>query len=192
MAKGQPLQRWVRSSAWRQSLLGAVLSVLVPITAAAQVPLDVLHAFTGGTDPHRPGAALIQASDRHLYGTTTAGGAAGAGTTFRMSLGGTVTVLHEFGGGAAGARPQAALLEGSDGNFYGTTTDGGSAGHGTIFRMTPAGHVTILHSFTGGSDGSKPRNVAMIEATDGNFYGRTRTSVFRMSRAGIVTSGTLP
>src|SRR5579862_5033666 len=83
-----------------------------------------------------------------------------------------VTVLYSFAGGPDGANPDAALIQATDGNFYGTTRDGVSD-FGTVFQMTPSGTVTFLHSFTGGTtDGASPR-APLIQATDGNFYGTT-------------------
>src|SRR5207247_2312456 len=72
-----------------------------------------------------------------------------------------------------GANPIAGLIQGSDGNFYGTTTLGGLFYQGTLFRITPAGAVTILHSFSGLlGDGSVPMG-GVVQAADGNLYGTT-------------------
>src|SRR5260221_6369365 len=81
----------------------------------------------------------------------------------------TLTALHSFtGGGAKG--PFAAMIQGTDGNLYGTTVSGGLYNLGTVFRMTPAGTVTLLHSFAGGTtDGDFP-SASLIQATHGNFY----------------------
>src|SRR5580704_8646669 len=77
------------------------------------------------------------------------------------------TVLHNFLG-PDGAAP-GGLIQATDGNFYGTTVLGGAIGAGAAFRMTPAGVVTVLHSFGGGTlDGANP-NGGLIQATDGNF-----------------------
>jgi uncharacterized repeat protein (TIGR03803 family) len=161
----------------------------------------VLHAFTGGTDGGYPYAALIQATDGNFYGTTRTGGAPGGapcsacGTVFRMTLFGTLTVLHTFTG-TDGALPLTALMQANDGNFYGTTYQSGSFNGGTVFKMTPAGTVTVLHQFAGvggGTDGANPW-AALIQATDGNFYGTTiyggasnNGTVFMMTPSGVVT-----
>ncbi|HEY7056632.1 MAG TPA: choice-of-anchor tandem repeat GloVer-containing protein [Vicinamibacterales bacterium] len=103
---------------------------------------------------------------------------------------GTFTPLHAFGG-ADGVFP-VSVLDGSDGNFYGTTASGGPPpSSGTIFRMTPAGAVTVLHAFSGGMDGAVPG--AIIQAADGNFYGATGPTaksgtVFKMTPAGAFTT----
>jgi uncharacterized repeat protein (TIGR03803 family) len=161
------------------------------MTAAGAVTL--LHAFAGGTtDGANPNAALIQATDGNLYGTTTNGGASDRGTVFKITAAGTLTVLHAFAGGTTdGAWPYAALIQAADGNFYGTTEHGGASlpggvGSGTVFKMTPAGTVTVLHAFmpwtTPGPrcpgpmcdtlDGASPE-APLIQAADGSFYGTT-------------------
>jgi uncharacterized repeat protein (TIGR03803 family) len=132
----------------------------------------VLHSFSGGADGATPLAGVIQAADGNLYGTASDGGS-GLGVIYRVATDGTFTMLHAFAGGAGdGARPMAALVQGSDGNVYGTTEHGGAADGGTIFRMAADGSVTLLHSFAGGSDGLHPR-AALIEIADGHFYGTT-------------------
>jgi uncharacterized repeat protein (TIGR03803 family) len=135
--------------------------------------LTTLHSFDGA-DGHYPASALIQATDRNLYGTTAAGGADGDGTVFKFTLAGTLTTLHAFTG-SDGDSPQAALVQGGDRNFYGTTWDGGSGncgsdGCGTIFRITLAGELTTLHSFDE-AFGSGPNG--LMQALDGNLYGTT-------------------
>jgi uncharacterized repeat protein (TIGR03803 family) len=157
----------------------------------------ILHTFAGGTmDGNDPSAALIQASDGNFYGTTVFGGAFDSGTVFEMTPDGTVAVLHSFAGGTMdGGFPTAALIQASDGNFYGTTVGGGAFNRGTVFNMTPGGIVTVLHAFAGGTaDGLDP-GAALIQATDGNFYGTTfgggsvsgSGTVFKMTSTGTVT-----
>jgi uncharacterized repeat protein (TIGR03803 family) len=110
--------------------LGTLFSI---DTAGVFTPL--LHSFTG-TDGANPRGALFQASDGLLYGTTSAAGAHGAGTIFRMDINGTVTVLHHFNDASDGAAPLAGLIQASDGALYGTTSVGGPGDGGTIFRLT--------------------------------------------------------
>jgi len=183
-------------------LVAAVFVVLIaPAVSTAQPVFSALHAFSAGPDGANSSAALIQAKDGNFYGTTSKGGAFNAGTVFRMTPAGTVTVLHTFGAGMDGLFPQAALIQATDGNFYGTTSQGGgTANAGTVFRMTPAGDVTVLHAFAGGPDGRQPQ-AALIQATDGNFYGTTTYggflsmglctagcgTIFKMTPAGTVT-----
>ena len=153
------------------------------------------YAFTGATtDGAIPKSALLKGPDGNFYGTTSSGGA-GYGTVFKMTPEGVVTVRYAFTGGPAdGAYPAAALILAADGNFYGTTLSGGSAGLGTVFRMSPAGTVTVVHAFAGGAtDGANPA-AALIQAADGDFYGTTMGggasglgTVFRMTPGGAVT-----
>ncbi len=103
--------------------------------------LTSLYSFTGTNDGASPNAGLVQGSDGYFYGTTQYGGTVSAsiggfGTVFRISTNGALTTLHLFTGGNDGANPQAALLQGSDGSFYGTTSTGGAGGVGTVFRLT--------------------------------------------------------
>ena len=154
--------------------------------------LTTLHSFDG-TDGGTFFAGLLQATDGNLYGTASSGGSSGAGTVFKITPGGTLTTLHSFDN-TDGLRPHAGLVQATDGNFYGTTVLGGRSGLGTIFRMTTAGVVTILDSFKGGAtDGAEPGGGALIQASDGNFYGTTfaggahdRGTVFKMSPQGTL------
>jgi uncharacterized repeat protein (TIGR03803 family) len=114
----------------------------------------ILYSFTGGADGANPQAGLIQNSASYFYGTTESGGADGAGVVFKVDPTGHETVLYSFTGGADGAYPIAGLVQDSARNFYGTTLDGGAAGKGTIYKVDPTGHESVLHSFTG-TDGSK-------------------------------------
>ncbi len=153
----------------------------------------VLHAFAGSTgDGCQSGAGLIQGNDGNFYGTTTVAGAHSCGTVFKITPAGSESVLYSFAGGSDGCNPAAELVQGIDGNFYGTTKFGGSAGVGTIFQVTAAGTEKILYTFTGGVDGGRPVS-ALIQASDGNFYGTSvgvssgGGTVFRISPAGNYT-----
>jgi uncharacterized repeat protein (TIGR03803 family) len=141
---------------------------------------------------------LVQASDGNFYGTTYFGGARGGGSVFKITPDGTLTTLYSFTGGDNGAYPWAGLVQGRDGNFYGTSSDQFTSGDGTIFTITPAGFLTTLHNFDG-PDGSFPASV-LVQAVDGNFYGTTATggsgshcsggcgTVFRMTPGGQLTT----
>src|SRR5208282_489012 len=138
--------------------------------------LTTLHSFDG-TDGRQPGA-LVQGTDGNLYGTTINGGANGpnTGTVFRITPGGTLTTLYNFcsqSGCADGSNPDwgAALVQGTDGNFYGTTEDRGGQQtyeNGTIFKITPSGTLTTLYTF---AEGQGSPQSSLIQATDGNLYG---------------------
>jgi uncharacterized repeat protein (TIGR03803 family) len=150
----------------------------------------ILYSFTGAGDGYYPLGALVQGSDGSLYGTTQYGGTndvadGGNGTIFKIDTNGTLTTLVSFDG-ASGANPVAALIQGEDGYFYGTTPRGGPTDNGTVFRMSPSGILTTLHSFSG-SDGAAPMS-ALLQASDGSFYGTTSGggaykygTVFRLS-----------
>jgi uncharacterized repeat protein (TIGR03803 family) len=141
--------------------------------------LTTLYSFCAPSscpDGAVPTAGLIQATDGNFYGTTPAGGAY-LGTVFRITPEGTLTTLHTFcqTDCADGYNPSAGLIQAIDGNFYGTTEHAGAHGGGTVFKITPAGTLTTLYSFCaqkGCADGSSP-SAALIQATDGNFYGTT-------------------
>ncbi len=105
-----------------------------------------------GTDGSYCAGGLVQGSDGNFYGTTAGGGASGSptggGTVFKMTPNGVVTTLVSFNG-ANGCSPQAPVIEGTDGNLYGTTTYGGPDGGGTVFQITTNGTLTTLVSFGG-------------------------------------------
>ncbi len=134
---------------------------------------SILHSFDS-TDGSAPACGLLQASDGNLYGTTYQGGSNlscenGCGTVFKITLAGALTTLHNFDS-TDGSNPIAALVQATDGNFYGTTYGGGTGGgFGTVFRMTRAGKVTTLHSFAG-TDGAQPYG-PVSQDTNGNLYG---------------------
>ena len=150
--------------------------------------LNTIYNFSG-PDGAQP-SSLILGSGGNLYGTTAFGGAngvgskcplpsEGCGTVFEITTAGALTTLHSFGG-PDGWEPFAALTLGGDGNFYGTTYEGGAGGGscpspvggcGTVFKMTPAGVVSTLHSFVV-TDGSEPY-AALTLGSPGNLYGTT-------------------
>jgi uncharacterized repeat protein (TIGR03803 family) len=139
-----------------------------------------LHGFSGfffGQDGSHPEAGLVLGDDGKLYGTTSDGGASNIGTVFRVATDGTgYAIVHSFTGflgSATGVTPRGGLVKGVDGNFYGTTSGsgGGASSNGTVFRITPMGVVTTIHSFAG-TDGSFPSGT-LILASDGKLYGTT-------------------
>jgi uncharacterized repeat protein (TIGR03803 family) len=142
---------------------------LVGVAAAsAQIRVDVVHGFSGQGVLNR--SELIQASDGNFYGTAYEGYAGAGGAIIRLRPSGEATVMHAFRGGSDGARPVGGLIQGSDGFLYGTTQQGGALNQGTIYRLSLAGELTILHTFMRGSDGYNPV-VPFVEGPDGNFYG---------------------
>ena len=135
--------------------------------------LTTLHSFTGGADGRTPLVPPIEGIDGNFYGTAAAGGAGvcsqGCGTVYEVPSSGAERTLHMFNG-ADGASPHAPLVQGTDGNFYGTTYSGGYKGNGTIFRISPSGSFLSLFNFHG-ANGSNP--VGLIQGSDGAFYGTT-------------------
>ncbi|HTR23516.1 MAG TPA: choice-of-anchor tandem repeat GloVer-containing protein [Terriglobales bacterium] len=166
----------------------------VPSTAQTYTTL-VTFDVTNGANPYF--GPLVQGRDGNLYGTTEGGGANSAGTVFKMTLDGTLTPLYSFCAQlncADGEDPVAGLVLGTDGNFYGTTLSGGgfgncsSTGCGTIFKISPTGNLSTIHSF--GSlpgDGFQPV-AGLVQGNNGSFYGTTGEgfdgTFFRISSSG--------
>lgn len=133
----------------------------------------VLYNFTGGSDGGFPIAGVIRDSAGDFYGTTNGGGASDAGVVYKLDTSGNDPALYSFTGGADGGFPLwVTLARGSAGDLYGTTASGGTAGAGVVFKITPTGQETVLHSFTGGADGSTPF-AGVVLGPDGNLYGVT-------------------
>jgi len=144
----------------------------------------VLHTFKGSLDGGIPQAAPILDAQGNLYGTTAVGGANNSGIVWKLT---PITkgkkkgqwkeqILHTFKGGTTdGASPWAGLIADAQGNFYGTTQEGGAYGSGTIFELTPKNGSwteTILYTFTGGWDGGLPTSPLVFDNA-GNLYGTT-------------------
>src|SRR5579864_2990520 len=182
-----------RAAASLMLFVAMIIAAPVDMSAFPRFGVDVIHSFAGA-DGSGPYAALIQATDGNYYGTTAQGGASNMGTVFKMTLNGSVTILHSFAGGASdGASPFAPLIQATDGNFYGTTYSGGASDMGTVFMLTPGGAYTQLYAFTGGAqDGRNPR-AALLQTLDGSLYGTTqfggtadRGTLFAMTTTGTV------
>lgn len=146
-----------------------------------------------------PWGGLVQGSDGNFYGTTLYGGNnncyLGCGTVFKMTPAGVLTSLYSFCSQpncADGAQPFAGLVQGNNGNFYGTTSEGGRYGNGTVFNITPSGTLTTLYRFDG-TYGRDPY-AGLAQASDGNFYGTTAEggpsgggTVFKITDGGMMT-----
>ena len=152
----------------------------------------VLHSFGAAMDADLPAAGLIHDENGNLYGTTVGGGKFGWGAVFRVSVRGQETVLSSFAGGAAGQAPFGGVVRDAAGNFYGTTTYGGTFNMGTIFRADKTGKQTVLHSFTGGADGGQP--YAGLVPNGDDLYGTTESggtfgngTVFKVDKSGKET-----
>jgi uncharacterized repeat protein (TIGR03803 family) len=168
---------------------------------SANGALTSLYSFTGTNDGANPQAGLVQGTDGYSYGTTRSGGASNYGTVFKITPNAAYTSLYSFTGTNDGANPQAGLVRGSDGYFYGTTSDEYSLGSGTVFKITTNGALTTLYAF--GSitnakgyslDGAHPY-AGLLQASDGYFYGTTYSggmsnfgTVFKISTNGALTT----
>jgi uncharacterized repeat protein (TIGR03803 family) len=152
-----------------------------------------LHVFSS-TDGAGPTAPLVQGSDGKFYGTTSFGssGATAEGTVFKITSTGKIATIYKFDI-THGRQPIAPLALGSDGNFYGTTTEGGANGLGVVFKITSGGKLTLLHSFSG-TDGQTPQ-AGLVQANDGTFYGTAAAggklgfgNVYKITSAGVFNS----
>ncbi len=164
---------------------------------------DTLVEFTGnaGANPGAyPWSNLVQASDGNFYGMTLFGGANAFGTIFKLTPAGVRSTLVEFTGNSGanpGMYPRGSLIQGSDGQLYGMTQQGGVSGLGTIFKVTTAGIHTTLVNFTGNfgnNPGSYPRS-SLVQGSDGSLYGMTQQggasgygTVFKLTYAGVHTT----
>lgn len=154
---------------------GAIFSI------APAGALVMVHAFDF-LDGEQPFGPLALATNGNFYGTTIAGGPTGAGSVYKMTPRGQVTSLYGFcpdvGNCTDGAAPETGLVQGVDGNFYGTTDFGGAGnegeGNGTLFKITPQGQLTTLHDFCPSSCGDGlGLTTPLVQGLDGNIYGVT-------------------
>ncbi len=181
----------------RVGIAAAALATVLAGTVAAPngeaQTYRTLYSFTGGGDGSYPRSDLVMDAAGNLYGTTSEGGASGQGTVFKLDTSGQETVLHSFTGSPDGAEPSSGLVRDAAGNLYGTTSYGGSSGNGTVFKVDASGNETVLHSFTGGSDGRLPYAAPVMDAA-GNLYGTTYFggagnlgTVYKVDTSGVET-----
>lgn len=138
----------------------------------AQVSEIVLHDFTTPPRGANPFGGVIRDPAGNLYGTTSNGGTSGWGVVYKLDTMGRETVLYNFTDGADGSYPYGALARDPADNLYGTTSYGGEAGWGVVYKLDAAGNYTLLHSFTGGADGGNPYSGVILDSA-GNLYGTT-------------------
>ncbi len=133
----------------------------------------ILYNFTCGSDGCFPEGQLVIDSDGNLYGTASAAGL-GAGTVFKLVPStGVLTTLYSFAGGADGGLPFSGLVFDVEGNLYGTTAYGGAYSRGVVYKLTPSGTETVLHSFDpNGKDGLSPQAGVVLDSK-GDLYGTT-------------------
>jgi uncharacterized repeat protein (TIGR03803 family) len=175
--------------------MATILAIAAPgiSSARAQNTYADLHDFNTSTlaSPEYSGI-LAQGRDGNLYGTTPSGGTLGFGGVFKITPTGTYSVIYNFDGTAHGKTPRSGLMLGTDGNFYGTTWQGGTSNYGNIFQINSAGTLTVLHNFSY-SDGGNPYSPP-IQGTDGNYYGVTEAggtgsgTVYKITSSGTFTS----
>lgn len=161
--------------------------------------LTTLHSFVI-SDGASPYAGLVQGTDGSFYGTTTAGGVSGEGTVFKIAPTGAFTSLYSFCAETNctdGKLPYSRLIQATDGNFYGTTLEGGDTNWGTVFKIDSSGNLTRLYSFCAKSNCADGGSVyaGLVQAPDGNFYGVTNLAapntdgkVFKMTPDGTLTT----
>ncbi len=148
------------------TLFAVAALALIPQASAQTV--EVVRSFNAGGSLQYPIGPITQGRNGTLYGTTQS---MEYGSIFSLRLNGDVTATFAFDQ-ADGEIPYTGITLGTDGNFYGTTELGGASNYGVLFQLAPDGAETVLHQFTGASDGSYPGG-APIEASDGNLYGTT-------------------
>src|SRR5260370_16104176 len=189
--RSQPLRRgsMTNSKLHRYPFLLVVLTLALATSLAKAQTYTDLHNFneTDGCCASAP-SMLAQGQDGDIYGATTSGGIHFYGNIFKITPSGTLTSIHDFdlthGGG-----PQGGISMGMDGNFYGTTYQGGK-GFGTVFKITPSGTFTELYDFTNTTDGAYPKTPP-VQAQDGNLYGTTNNGtiavLYKISTADVFT-----
>jgi uncharacterized repeat protein (TIGR03803 family) len=155
-------------------LIGA--GIFLAQAATAQLSLTLLHSFAGGVDGQQPQAALVQASNGVLYGTTYMGGTNNAGTVFKVNPDGSGNVpVYHFPRNPlnpGGLSDPSGLIQGADGALYGASGGGGD-GWGSVFRINLDGTgYTNIHVFSSGGGAYQP-SAALVQASDGNLYGTT-------------------
>ncbi len=149
----------------------------------------VLHVFAGVSDGSSPTASVVLDPAGNIYGNTNFGGSSTSnrGVVYKLDPSGAETILHIFGGGTDGSNPTGGVTLDPAGNLYGTTTLGGSANAGTLYKLDPSRNESILHTFTGGSDGAQPEGNLTFDSA-GNLYGTTTIGgVFKFDTAGNFT-----
>ncbi len=156
-----------------------VLYAWLSSTAQAQT-FSVFYTFTSNIGGG-PEGNLVADSQGNLYGTASYGGFDNAGTIYKVDTQGTPKLLYSFTGKADGGAPESGMVRDAAGNLYGTTFKGGILGGtcpslggcGVVFKLGTSGKLTVLHAFTGGSDGWGPFFPSFTMDSSGNLYGVT-------------------
>jgi uncharacterized repeat protein (TIGR03803 family) len=190
LERTMPATRNRRKSVWMIFLV-----VCLSFTTTQAQTFTSLLSFDG-TDGSAPQSPLVLGANGNFYGTTPLGGSGGCGTVFEINASGELIALYNFNCDIASG-PYAGLIRARNGNFFGVTSYGGTNGRGTVFEITPQGELTRLYNFCSKSnciDGSIPYNAALMQATNGNFYGTTsaggannKGTVFEITPKGELT-----
>jgi len=187
-----PIVRDAAGNLYGETAYGGDLNCYSPHGCGTVFKLDpagkktVLHIFTGtGGDGEHPWSGVVRDNNGNLYGATVEGGTGpnctsaenGCGTIYKVDKTGKETILHSFTGSGADFPPiYAALALDEKGNIYGTTPEGGNqncgSGCGAVFMLDPTGKDTILHEFSGGTEGATPGAGVSVDSA-GNIYGTT-------------------
>jgi uncharacterized repeat protein (TIGR03803 family) len=180
----------------KPSICSLFLVAIFVVSSSAQT-FTILHTFGGTPDGGGP-SSLIRDRAGSLYGETHGGGAFNKGSIFKVTPAGHEALIYSFGVLPDGAFPSGGLIADANGNFYGTTTEGGAFGgpfgNGTVFKIDANGNETVLYSFAGGDDGVAPSGRLLRDAA-GNLYGTTLSGagscncgiVFKLDTAGVET-----
>jgi uncharacterized repeat protein (TIGR03803 family) len=163
------VMRWL-SSVRVRCCFALLLCIAIPHAGGTQT-LTTLQSFNG-RDGSKSFAGLVQVTNGKLYGTTYFGGSKNSGEVFEVTSGGTLATLYSFCSKSSctdGEYTYATPVQGTDGNFYGTTYSGEANGDGTFFKISPTGTLTTRHSF-GGTDGALPL-AGLVQGTNGDLYG---------------------
>src|SRR5450631_2949634 len=172
-------RRFLHSANRILAICGA--ATLLATVAWAASTTKLIYSFAGNGDGEYTDTELVMDSAGNLYGTSVQGGTYGGGTVFQVTPAGVHTVLYDFTGGSDGGEPYKGVTLDAMGNLYGTAVTGGGGscegGCGVVFKLTTSGGTwtqTVIHTFTGGNDGSGPGSPVVIDK-HGNVYGTTPT-----------------
>jgi len=165
-------------------VVACALAVMTVAPVEAQVQEIVLHNFTTETGSYP--AAGVTLAPNGVYGTTQAGGTANQGVVYKWDTEYQYyKVLHNFTGGADGNISLSGVTRDSAGNLYGTTSLGGTAGWGVVYKLDSAGNYTVLYNFTDGADGGLP-TAGVIRSPAGNLIGAAEVGGNRYANGGVV------
>lgn len=178
MSEGE--DRRVNMKMLTKFLVLTMMAGMAFVAAQGAAFMTPIYSFDGSSGVKDPVAGLLKGNDKNYYGTMWRGGTNAMGSVYRYAVtnattgAGVFTNLYSFTGGTDGGNPYAGLVLGQDGFYYGTTTTGGTAGFGTLFRMSASAPYafTTLYSFPGGSGGAHPYG-DLIWGTGGLLYGTT-------------------